>query len=142
MAQFISPVLLALVFGTTLAPHCLSLETTKYQFGTDYVAPSIWNRMFYTAVAEAKGQLLRCGHYCVQSTTCNIFIIHQGDCYLGDVAGNHSLIQEDVGTGSGAVTLFSNLEGIILTKNRLSAAPTYSCDHIILSGSANSTYND
>jgi hypothetical protein len=42
---------------------------------------------------------------------CNTFIIHNGECYLGDVFGDHTLIQASAGSG-GSVAVFSDLGGL------------------------------
>ena len=106
------------LFGLYLLSGWLQgIQVNKYKMGGDQdTPPSVWNKLFHTLVPDAGGVLIRCSYFCVRknsvSLPCNIFIIHEGECYLGDLNGNHTLIQTEAGSGAEAnLALFSPSEG-------------------------------
>ena len=106
------------LFALYLFCVCLhGIQVRKYQMGRDPdTPPSVWNRLFYASVPEAGGVLTRCSYFCILKNSahqpCNLFIIHNGECYLGDVNGNHTLIQTEAGSGAETnVALFSPSKG-------------------------------
>ena len=114
--------LMTILFGL---PQLQCTQIQSFSLGGDPVSPSLWNKMFHTLVPYSSSSLglaqqrTHCSISCMQLSTtelpCNTFIIHQGACYLGDVKGNHTLIQTGTGGTGANVPLFSsNSEGTII----------------------------
>ena len=112
----IIPILILFSFIGPPKLNCDQIQT--FSLSRDPMPSLLWNKIFHTFVPQSPSALgtspqsVHCCVSCMQLSSdelpCNAFLIHKEACYLGDVNGNHSLIEPGTPGTEVDAKIFSN----------------------------------